>query len=75
VEAPLRSEGNGPSREIAMTVSIMDSRAKRITDKMKNATVNALSNYITDPTPDCILPDILNRNVTISVARTVKDAA
>jgi malate dehydrogenase (oxaloacetate-decarboxylating) len=53
----------------------LDARAKRITDDMKTAAVYALANYIKDPTEDYILPDILDRNVTKSVAKAVEDAA
>jgi malate dehydrogenase (oxaloacetate-decarboxylating) len=53
----------------------LDAKAHRITDKMKIAAVFALANYIDDPNVDCILPDILDRNVTKSVAKAVMDAA
>ena len=52
----------------------MDARAKRITEEMKKAAVFALANYIEDPTADNILPDILDRNVTKSVATAVEKA-
>jgi malate dehydrogenase (oxaloacetate-decarboxylating) len=52
----------------------LDAKAKQITHDMKSAAVYALANYIEKPKADYILPDVLDRNVTKSVASAVADS-
>ncbi len=53
----------------------LDARATRITDEMKIAAAHAIADYIHRPQRDRILPNILDREVTKSVAKAVADAA
>ncbi len=53
----------------------LDAYATRINDRMKIAAAHALANYMKDPTPDTIIPDVLDKNVTRVVAEAVKQAA
>src|SRR5512136_891343 len=53
----------------------LDARATRITDEMKIAAAHAIAGYIQRPQRDRILPNILDREVTKSVAKAVADAA
>ena len=53
----------------------LDARATRITDEMKIAAAHAIADYITKPQRDRILPNILDREVTLAVAKAVANAA
>jgi malate dehydrogenase (oxaloacetate-decarboxylating) len=53
----------------------LDARATRITDEMKIAAAHAIAGYIKKPVPDQILPNILEKEVTRSVAAAVAKAA
>ena len=53
----------------------LDARATRITDEMKIAAAHAIADYIKKPQRDCILPNILDREVTRAVAKAVAKAA
>jgi len=53
----------------------LDARATRITDEMKIAAAHAIAGYIKKPVPDQILPNILDKEVTRSVAAAVAKAA
>jgi malate dehydrogenase (oxaloacetate-decarboxylating) len=53
----------------------LDARATRISDEMKTAAAHAIADYVPRPQRDHILPNILDREVTKSVARAVADAA
>ena len=52
----------------------LDVAAPRITATMKLAAARALAEAVTDPSPERVLPDPLDRSVTPRVARTVADA-
>jgi malate dehydrogenase (oxaloacetate-decarboxylating) len=53
----------------------LDACATRITEQMKVAAAHALADYIPNPTPDLILPPILDKGVTRAVAEAVKKTA
>jgi malate dehydrogenase (oxaloacetate-decarboxylating) len=53
----------------------LDARATRITDEMKIAAAHAIAGYIKKPKNDQILPNILDKNVTRSVAAAVAKSA
>jgi len=53
----------------------LDAYATKITDGMKVAAAHALADYIPTPTPDRILPSILDKGVTKAVAAAVRKAA
>ena len=53
----------------------LDARATRITDEMKVAAAHAIADYLKKPTRDRILPNILDKDVTIAVAQAVATAA
>ncbi|MFA5267838.1 MAG: NADP-dependent malic enzyme [Methanoregula sp.] len=53
----------------------LDARATRITDEMKIAAAHAIADYVPRPQRDRILPNILDKDVTKSVAKAVADAA
>ncbi|MDI6719307.1 MAG: NADP-dependent malic enzyme [Methanomicrobiales archaeon] len=53
----------------------LDACATRISDEMKVAAAHALADYVAEPRRDHILPAILDRDVTRSVAVAVKAAA
>jgi len=53
----------------------LDARATRITDEMKVAAAHAIADYLKKPTRDRILPNILDKDVTIAVAQAVAKAA
>lgn len=53
----------------------LDAAATQITNEMKVAAAHALANYIKKPTKKRILPSILDRKVTMAVAKGVKEAA
>lgn len=53
----------------------LDARAKRITPAMKLAAAFAISEFITTPTPEMIIPPSLNEEVAWKVAKAVKEAA
>ncbi|MFQ5474669.1 MAG: NADP-dependent malic enzyme, partial [Candidatus Nanoarchaeia archaeon] len=50
----------------------LDCRAKRINDEMKVAAAEAIASLISNPTPDEIIPDALNKDVVPAVAEAVK---
>lgn len=52
----------------------LDARAPQITPAMKLAAARALADYVTDPTVDKIIPDVLDKNVAKAVADAVKKA-
>lgn len=52
----------------------LDARALSITEEMKLAAAHALASYITNPTPDMIIPDALDKAVAQKVARAVQEA-
>lgn len=52
----------------------LDAHATRITDEMKIAAAHAIADY-QRPTADNILPNILDKGVTIAVAKAVAEAA
>ena len=54
---------------------VLDARAKQITEKMKVAAAHALANYVTDLSPEKIIPSVLDKNVAKVVAKAVFDAA
>ncbi len=49
----------------------MQARATKITEAMKLAAANALATYIKNPDDLHIIPDILDKNVTLEVAKAV----
>ncbi len=51
----------------------LDARASTITEAMKLAAAQALSSYITHPTPEMIIPDALDKEVTKKVAKAVQE--
>jgi malate dehydrogenase (oxaloacetate-decarboxylating) len=53
----------------------LDARATRITDEMKIAAAHAIADYVPRPQCDRILPNILDKEVTKAVAKSVADAA
>lgn len=53
----------------------LDARAVRITDEMKVAAAHAIAGAIREPRKDRIMPNILDKSVTLSVARAVREAA
>lgn len=52
----------------------LDARAPQITAAMKLAAAQALADYVTDPTVDKIIPDVLDKNVALAVAAAVRAA-
>jgi malate dehydrogenase (oxaloacetate-decarboxylating) len=53
----------------------LDARATRITDEMKVAAAHAIADYLPKPHKDRILPNILDKDVTVTVAQAVAKAA
>jgi malate dehydrogenase (oxaloacetate-decarboxylating) len=53
----------------------LDARASRITDEMKVAAAHAIADYVPKPRRERILPNILDKNVTKTVAKAVAEAA
>ncbi|MEK9177453.1 MAG: malic enzyme-like NAD(P)-binding protein, partial [Patescibacteria group bacterium] len=53
---------------------VLEGRRPHITESMKRAAAEALSHYVKKPTPDSIVPDILDRGVARAVADAVKGA-
>ncbi len=53
----------------------LDARATRITDEMKIAAAHAIADYLPKPHKDRILPNILDKQVTVAVAQAVAKAA
>ena len=53
----------------------LDARATRITDEMKIAAAHAIADYVPKPQRDRILPNILDKGVTTTVAAAVAKAA
>jgi malate dehydrogenase (oxaloacetate-decarboxylating) len=54
---------------------VFEARGKKITPAMKLAAAQALSNYVTHPSEEQIIPDVLDKAVTITVAKAVKEKA
>jgi len=52
----------------------LDAKANRITSKMKLMAAYALAEYVTSPSPDEILPSVLDKNVAPAVAKAVEEA-
>lgn len=50
----------------------LDAKAKKITEEMKLAAAHALAEYVTNPTPEMIIPNALDKNVAQVVAEAVK---
>ncbi len=53
----------------------LDARATRITDEMKIAAAHAIADYVSKPQRDRIMPNILDKGVTTTVAAAVAKAA
>ncbi|MDO9325490.1 MAG: NADP-dependent malic enzyme [Methanoregula sp.] len=53
----------------------LDARATRITDEMKIAAAHAIASCVIKPRSDQIMPDILDKSVTMAVAKAVTKAA
>jgi malate dehydrogenase (oxaloacetate-decarboxylating) len=53
----------------------LDAYASCINNEMKIAAAHALANYIKDPTPDRILPNVFDKGVSEAVASAVRKAA
>ncbi|MDO9326249.1 MAG: malic enzyme-like NAD(P)-binding protein, partial [Methanoregula sp.] len=53
----------------------LDVCATRISDEMKVAAAHALADYVKQPQKDCILPQVLDRDVVTAVAHAVSEAA
>jgi len=53
----------------------LDSASVEINNEMKVAAANALANYIEKPSADMIIPDVLDRDVPVAVAKAVQAAA
>ena len=53
----------------------LDACATKITDDMKVAAAHAIASYVVKPQRDRIMPNILDKEVTKTVARAVRDAA
>ena len=53
----------------------LDARATRITDEMKVAAAHAIADYLPKPHKERILPNILDKEVTVAVAQAVAKAA
>ena len=49
----------------------LDTRAKQITEEMKLAAAHALASAVSHPDFDHIIPDVLDKNVTLKVAEAV----
>jgi malate dehydrogenase (oxaloacetate-decarboxylating) len=52
----------------------LDVRARDITQGMQIAAAEALADYVKEPTADSVIPDVLDRNVTLAVAEAVRVA-
>jgi malate dehydrogenase (oxaloacetate-decarboxylating) len=50
----------------------LDARATRITDEMKVAAAHAIADYLPKPHKDRILPNILDKDVTVAVAQAAE---
>ncbi len=50
----------------------LDSRARRITDKMKLSAAEALAGLVAEPTPEKIIPDVFDKRVVKVIAAAVK---
>ncbi len=53
----------------------LDARARRITEDMKIAAANSLAGYVKKPSPDKVLPDVLDKGAAKAVAEGVRKAA
>jgi len=53
----------------------LDAYATRISDEMKVAAAHALADFVLRPTREHIMPAVLDKGVTASIARAVKEAA
>lgn len=53
----------------------LDAKAKHISAKMKLSAAYALAETLENPTPDMILPSVLDKSVATSVAKAVAEAA
>jgi len=53
----------------------LDARATRITDEMKVAAAHAIADFLPKPHKERILPNILDKEVTVAVAQAVAKAA
>ena len=51
----------------------LDSRARKITDKMKLSSAEALAGLIPKPTPAKIIPDVFDKRVAKVIAKSVSD--
>ncbi len=51
---------------------VLDAGIHQITDNMKIAAAEAIAKYISQPTPHCIIPPALDKNVARVVAEAVK---
>jgi malate dehydrogenase (oxaloacetate-decarboxylating) len=53
---------------------VLDTRAKSITEKMKLAAALALADYVKSPSKDNIIPDVLDKKVSVAVANSIKNS-
>ncbi len=53
----------------------LEARAKRFTNGMKFAAIDAIAGCVVEPTPNAILPSPFDRSVAVAVANAVADAA
>ena len=49
----------------------LDTRAKQITEEMKLAAAHALANAVSHPDFEHIIPDVLDKTVTVKVAEAI----
>jgi malate dehydrogenase (oxaloacetate-decarboxylating) len=53
----------------------LDAKARVVNEDMKIAAAEALAGYVIEPTPERILPDPLDKQVALRIARAVANAA
>ena len=53
----------------------LEARARRFTNRMKFAAIDAIVEHVADPAPRQVLPTAFDRSVAVAVARRVADAA
>lgn len=49
----------------------LDNQVKQITDKHKVAAAEAISNLVKDPTPECIIPSVLDKRLVPAISKVI----